>query len=121
MYVQLVVPLLLLTPVSAFFNFFQNQHQEPVLGHEDKVLGSDCNKYVCSDTLACVDSPKECPCPMPALQLRCVLPNSDYVCISKPAGDFGEKYDGADNWKVDAKDDAVRDCGWVTRAWKGAI
>jgi hypothetical protein len=25
------------------------------------------------------------------------------------------------NWKVDAKDDNIRDCGWVSRAWRGMV
>lgn len=86
------------------------------------MLLSDCNTYVCPDTLTCVDEPNKCPCPFPSSQLRCILPNADYVCISRPAGDFGENYDNPDtNWKVDAKDDAVRDCGWVKRAYNGKV
>lgn len=124
MLLQSLFTFILLACASAnFFDFFQQQHQqqpqEPV-SVEDRILLSDCKKYLCPDTLLCADSPNKCPCPMPASQLRCVLPNSDYVCISRPSGPFGSKYDNPkNNWKVDAKDDNVRDCGWVSRAWKG--
>ncbi|OBA23221.1 hypothetical protein METBIDRAFT_76277 [Metschnikowia bicuspidata var. bicuspidata NRRL YB-4993] len=108
------------------FNFFNNQQQgqqqEPQFDFEGRVLESLCNEYLCPDTLACVALPKECPCKFPSSQLRCVLPNQEYICISKPAGNLEGKYDDpALNWKVDAKDDNVRDCGWVKRAWLGAL
>lgn len=108
--------------VSAnFFDFFQNQQpQQQPQSFEERALLSDCGKYLCPDTLACVDAPNQCPCPFSSSQLRCVLPNNDYICISRPAGDYGGKYDDtSSNWKVDAKDDAIRDCGWAIRAWKG--
>lgn len=37
-----------------------------------------CTEYLCSDTLACVSEPNECPCPF-AEQTRCVL-GDGYVC-----------------------------------------
>lgn len=70
--------------------------------------------------MECVSGPKDCACPFPSSQLRCILPNGEPLCISKPAGEFGGVYDDErSNWKVDARDDAVRDCGWVKRAWEG--
>lgn len=122
MQTKLFIAIILATRVSAgFFDFsFQKQPQEPAT-YEANALLSDCNKYVCPDTLACVDAPNKCPCPFPSSQLRCVLPNSEYVCISRPAGD-NEKYDDlATNWKVDANDDNIRDCGWVSRVYNGKI
>lgn len=122
---------------ASIFDFF-NQHQQQQqqhhqqqeeggrfnnpLDYENEVLETNCNKYLCPDTSICVDSPKFCPCPYPSSQLRCFLPNSRYVCISKPAGDFNGEYDDPSvNWKIDAKDDNIIDCGWVNRAWKGLI
>lgn len=123
---------LLLTAASVananFFNFFnQQQHQQQQqpkqpLDHENDVLNSQCGRYVCPDTLICVDGPSSCPCPYQSSQLRCLLPDGRYICVSKPAGDFGDRYDDPDkNWKVDAHDDNVRDCGWVQRAWSGVV
>lgn len=46
--------------------------------------------------------------------MRCPLPNGNFICISKPAGDFGGKYDDPEkNFKVDANSNDIRDCGWV--------
>ncbi|GEQ67999.1 hypothetical protein JCM33374_g1665 [Metschnikowia sp. JCM 33374] len=114
-----------------FFDFFHQQQQQqhhhhqqqaPQFNLEQSVLESSCNAYLCPDTLACVGSPKDCPCRFPSSELRCVLPNKEYYCISKPAGNFGGKYDDPnENWKIDAKDNNVRDCGWVKRAWSGDL
>ena len=38
-----------------------------------------CDQYLCSDTLACVNEPSECPCAFTE-QVRCELGDS-YVCI----------------------------------------
>lgn len=116
--------------LADLFDFFngqfghhqQQQQQQQQVSLEDMAQQSNCNKYLCPDTLLCVSGPKECPCPYQTSQLRCVLPNGEYLCISKPFGDFGDKYDDPKkNWKVDAQDDNVRDCGWVKRAWSGNI
>lgn len=116
------ITFLLFAEVFAFFNFFQNQQPQQELSFEDKILASDCNQFLCPDTLACVESPNKCPCPLLESHMKCVLPNSDYVCISRPAGDFNGNYDDpTTNWQVDAKDDNVRDCGWVSRAWQGNL
>lgn len=105
-----------------FQNQFQGQQQEQQVTFEDNALDSKCGKYLCSDTLACVAGPNDCPCPFPSSLLRCVIPNGQYICISKPAGDFAGKYDDpSTNWRVDANDNNVRDCGWVKRAWAGKI
>ncbi|CCE79632.1 Piso0_001710 [Millerozyma farinosa CBS 7064] len=120
---------LFLTAASAnLFDFIQQQfhadrgQQQNGNEMDEKSMLSGCNKFLCSDTKACVDSPDHCPCPFPSSQLRCVLPDGKYTCISKPAGDISYKYDHPHtNWKIDAKDDSVRDCGWVTRAWRGLV
>lgn len=124
-----LVLMTVLTVASAdIFDFFHNQQQQQhqqqhqQFNLEQNVLDSQCTAYLCPDTLTCVGTPKECPCPFPSSQLRCVLPNKEYICISKPAGNFEGKYDDqSSNWKVDAKDDSVRDCGWVKRAWLGDL
>lgn len=114
---------MLLAVASAnIFDFIQNQfhHQQPDTNFEQQVLGSKCTKYLCPSTLECVSGPHDCSCPFPSSQLRCILPNGEPFCISKPAGDFDGAYDDPEkNWKVDAKKDDVRDCGWVKRAWLG--
>lgn len=109
---------------ASFFDFIQNQfhnaNQPRQSNFEVDKLNIGCNQYLCADTLQCVEEPKLCPCPFPSSQLRCFLPNGNYLCISKPAGDIASKYDDpTTNWKVDAKDDDVRDCGWVSRKYKG--
>lgn len=110
---------------ASIFDFFQNQFhhgsEEPA-SYEQKVLDNQCEKYLCPDTLECVSSPKKCPCPFPSSQMRCPLPNGNFICISKPAGDFGGKYDDPEkNFKVDANSNDIRDCGWVKRAWNGKL
>lgn len=125
MLLKYLYALTLLAVASAnLFDFIQNQfhHQQPEGGNsfEQQVLESKCAKYLCPNTMECVSSPKDCSCPFPSSQLRCILPNGEPLCISKPAGDFGGVYDDLkSNWKADAKDDNVRDCGWVSRAWLG--
>ncbi|RCK62367.1 Long chronological lifespan protein 2 [Candida viswanathii] len=91
--------------------------------YENRILTSQCNQYLCPDTGLCVESPKFCPCPYPSSQIRCFLPDGRYLCISKPAGEgISDKYnDPKTNWKIDAKDDNIRDCGWVNRAWRGLV
>ncbi|ODV65675.1 hypothetical protein HYPBUDRAFT_113211 [Hyphopichia burtonii NRRL Y-1933] len=100
----------------------QRTEQNPLKFEED-TLNRNCNKYLCPDTLLCVDKPKLCPCPYPSSQLKCMLPNERYICISKPSGeDLEGKYDDPrNNWKVDAKNDDIRDCGWVNRAWRDLL
>lgn len=98
----------------------QNQGVRTPQEYESVVLNSQCDKYLCPDTGLCVEAPKFCPCPYPSSQIRCFLPDGRFVCISKPAGEgISEKYnDPKTNWKIDAKDDNIRDCGWVNRAWR---
>ena len=115
---MLVLPLLFVAGVSAnFFDFFQQQfHGEAPQDtspeeFEANLLNDGCGKYFCPDTRTCVETPNDCPCPYPSSQLRCVLPNGEYLCISKPAGDISQLYlDPETNWKLDAGGD-VRDCG----------
>lgn len=128
---KIICILFTLTYVSAnLFDFIQHQFQgsgqqaqrQTPGEYESANLNSGCSKYLCPETSICVEDPKFCPCPYPSSQLRCFLPNGRYVCISKPAGEVSLKYsDPKTNWKIDAKDDDIRDCGWVGRAWKGMV
>lgn len=131
MIANIISVLLAVTMVSAnLFDFIQNQfhggqqqaQRQTPDEYESSVLNSRCAQYLCPDTSICVESAKFCPCPYPSSQLRCFLPNGRYVCISKPAGEVSSNYnDPKSNWKIDAKDDDIRDCGWVSRAWKGLV
>ncbi|CAI5756158.1 unnamed protein product [Candida verbasci] len=111
------------------FDFLNNQFHSGARNQpnnpkelENQVLNSRCNKYLCPDTKLCVEAPKFCPCPYPSSQIRCFLPNDKFVCISKPSGEgISEKYNSEDAYKLDAKDDNIRDCGWVKRAWNGLV
>lgn len=104
---------------AGIFEFLNNQfqHDGHVQSIEEKILTSDCLGYMCADTFACVKGPADCPCQFPSSQLKCVLPEGGYICISKPAGDFNGRYDGDKAALVDAKDDTIRDCGWVRRIY----
>lgn len=114
-----------------FFDFFgghqqQQQQQQRPMGavldpaeHENGMLNFRCPKYLCPDTGICAELPQHCPCPYPGSQLRCELPNRQFVCILKPP--VHGIYDGDDGWKVDAGDNKVRDCGWVKRAFEGLV
>lgn len=105
------------------FNFNQQQQQQQPKSYEESVLDNQCGQYLCPDTQACVASPNECPCPFPNSQLRCVLPNNNYVCISKPATHdqkLTEIYD--DPLKgSQAHNSGLRDCGWVLEAYAGKL
>lgn len=94
-------------PVAAQFgNIFQqmfNQQHEQV---EKTFFNTECDKYLCPDTLSCVSRPVDCPCPFPDSQLKCVLPDKkNFVCISAPAP--GDKN--------------PRDCSFVNKAYKGTV
>lgn len=108
------------------FNFNQHQNQEQQgapQSFEDKYLNSKCGGYLCPDTMECVAQPKDCPCPFPSSQLRCVLPDNQYICISKPATHdekLNEIYDDPVKGPK-AKNKGVRDCGWVSQAHKDLI
>lgn len=132
MIVTLGVFFSIFTSVLCFFDFFnQGAHRaspppegrvDSAEAHESVILGLPCDKYLCQDTGMCVEKPSSCPCPYPSSQLRCELPGDRYICISKPLGKEASNYnDSKTNFKVDAKDDTVRDCGWVSRAWSGNI
>lgn len=111
--------------VNQAFGGHGNGHQQqqvPQFDMEQESLNNACAKYLCKDTLACVDGPNQCPCPYPSSQLRCILPNGGFICISKPAGDISLQYgDPLNNYLVDAHNDDIRDCGWVNRAYAGQI
>lgn len=109
------------------FNFNPNQQQQQQQqqeqaqsNFEDRYLNSDCNGYLCPDTMECVSQPNDCPCPFPKSQLRCVLPENRFICISKPTTHdekLNEVYD--DPLKgPKAKNKGIRDCGWVLDAYK---
>lgn len=120
--VLLTVLFLGASEVDAFFNFgnHQQQQQQPPQSYEDQVLNSPCDGYLCPDTLACVAQQKDCPCPFPKSQLKCVLPSNKYVCISKPAT-HDEKLSAIYDDPVKgpkAKNKGLRDCGWVSEAYK---
>lgn len=108
------------------FNFNQQhqQHQQPKLEpYEDRVLDSECPNYLCPITLECVLTPGDCPCPFPKSQLKCPLPNDEFICISKPATHdqkINNIYDDPIKGpKAHVK--GMRDCGWVLNTYKGDI
>lgn len=80
----------------------KQQQQQPddadnwVESQYDKIK---CDQYLCEDTLACVKSRADCPCLFPATEIKCVLPNKDYVCISSGS----------------------MDCSFVEKAYKGQV
>lgn len=95
----------------------QQQQQQEARSYEDTVLDNPCANYLCEDTLACVKSAKDCPCPFPKSQLKCKLPNNKYICISKPASHdpkVNEIYDDPVKGPK-AKIAGFRDCGWVLK------
>ncbi|CCD26055.2 Lcl2p NDAI_0G02780 [Naumovozyma dairenensis CBS 421] len=109
-----------ISPVVGFFQFQQQQQQQPIeLSYEERILNNDCDKYLCPDTLACVASKKDCPCPFPKSQLKCLISNERYVCISKPAThdeEMNAVYDDPVKGPK-AAFDGMRDCGWVKNAY----
>ncbi|CCC69335.1 hypothetical protein NCAS_0C03450 [Naumovozyma castellii] len=114
--------LLSITRVSAFFQHQQQQQQQQQqrnIPFEEKVLDNACDKYLCPDTLECVRSVQDCPCPFPKSQLKCKLSSDRYVCISKPATHdqkLNEIYDDpVKGPKASVK--GMRDCGWVSDAY----
>lgn len=102
--------------------FFQQQQRPEPSSWEDQVLNNDCDRYLCTDTLTCVDSLKDCPCPFGKSQLKCMLPSEQrpYICISKPAThdkSLNEIYDDPNRGPA-AKIQGMRDCGWVLENFK---
>jgi len=70
---------------NGFGSFFE-QDEEPEAHNvgdatwfQDRVQHAECSAYLCSDTLACVEAPNECPCPYKEQQ-RCAVGDT-YVCI----------------------------------------
>ncbi|KAH1525914.1 hypothetical protein KXX18_003474 [Aspergillus fumigatus] len=52
--------------------------------------GTNCNKYLCPGTLACVDFPHHCPCAHPNVEDKVELGEGSAVCISKGGYKPGE-------------------------------
>ena len=125
---MLLILLCLSSSVSGFFFDFnqrgqQESQQQPSIPYEERVLNNECPEFLCPDTLACVKSAQDCPCPFPKSQLRCTLPDGQYVCISKPAThDAGLNgiYDNPEKGPK-ARNKGLRDCGWVENVYKGIL
>lgn len=129
MLLSLSLSLILIVPHSFgfLFNFNPNQHQQAeqqsVQSFEERYLNSNCGEFLCPDTMECVPHLKDCPCPFPKSQLKCLLPNDRYICISKPATHdpkLNEIYDDPVKGPK-AKTKGVRDCGWVSDAYKDLV
>ena len=124
-YYHLIVSILLASTISHgfMFNFQQEHREQPEESYEDKVLNNNCGDYLCPDTMACVKSYKDCPCPFPKSQLRCRLPNKNYVCISKPATHDERLNAIYDDPQKSSKTgfQGHRDCGWVLKAYEGSM
>lgn len=123
----LIIAVLASTSSAFIFDFNrggqQQQQQQQQASYEDVVLNNACSKYLCPDTLACVSGPEECPCPFPKSQLRCTLPDGQYICISKPAT-HDSKLNGIYDDPIKgpkAKNKGLRDCGWVENAYKESL
>lgn len=91
--------------VSAQFGFFEQmfgggggQHQQQQRqnvpsdseGYRARYLGSQCDKYLCPDTLACVHFPHHCPCQWPAHEDKFELVEGNRICVSKGGFKAGE-------------------------------
>ncbi|RKF71923.1 Long chronological lifespan protein 2 [Golovinomyces cichoracearum] len=92
--------------VSAQFDFFEQmfngqqqreqQYHEPQNGPSDSswyqrnYAEVHCNKYVCPDTLACVDFPHHCPCSHPKFEDKIEIVEGKAICISKGGFKAGE-------------------------------
>ncbi|CCE62257.1 hypothetical protein TPHA_0C01010 [Tetrapisispora phaffii CBS 4417] len=118
---------------NAFFNFGgghnaghgqRNRENTAAQGsYEDRYLANNCQGYLCPDTLECVSYPSDCPCPFPASQLKCGLPDGNYICISKPASKddaVNNIYDNP-NQNSQFKMEGMRDCGWVLDEYYGKL
>ncbi|CCK71281.1 Lcl2p KNAG_0G02230 [Huiozyma naganishii CBS 8797] len=102
----------------------QQQQQEQQRSYEDRVLDNECPNYLCPDTLQCVKEKKDCPCPFSKSQLKCELPNGDYLCISKPATHdqkLNEQYDDSKKGPQFKAGNGIRDCGWILDVYQGKI
>lgn len=99
------------------YGFGMNFNQQQPNSFEDTVLYDPCPNYLCPDTLTCVKSAKDCPCPFPKSQMKCKLPNNKYICISKPASHdpkINEIYDDlVEGPKANLP--GFRDCGWILK------
>ncbi|GIK00617.1 long chronological lifespan protein 2 [Aspergillus viridinutans] len=97
--------LLLASVAQAQFQFFEhmfgNGHQEhhqqgtqnsasDSSRYQQLWEGTNCNKYLCPGTLACVDFPHHCPCAHPSVEDKVELGEGSAVCISKGGYKPGE-------------------------------
>ncbi|EJD53463.1 hypothetical protein AURDEDRAFT_179931 [Auricularia subglabra TFB-10046 SS5] len=85
----LLFALLLPTLVAAQFGDFfqhmfhggqQHHHQQQRHSASQQYLAFvdqvPCAAYLCPQTMDCVQNPAECPCPNPAEDIRCLVPDS---------------------------------------------
>ena len=96
-----------------FQNLFgqQMRQQEENFDYQKKQLNSECSKYLCPESFACVSKPIDCPCPFPDSQQKCILPDrQNYVCIAK-----------TDKADLKGFKGEIRDCSWVRKAYKGKV
>lgn len=105
-------------PALAQFGFFdqmfhqggqrqQQQQRSQRRNGENLVEASyyelECDRFLCADTLTCVDKPIDCPCAFQS-ELKCILPDKkSFVCISEPSNEDGPN------------------CDTVLAAWQGKI
>ncbi|RHZ68172.1 hypothetical protein CDV55_104883 [Aspergillus turcosus] len=97
--------LLLASVAQAQFQFFehmfggghQEHHQQSTQNpasdsgrYQQLWEGTNCNKYLCPGTLACVDFPHHCPCAHPNVEDKVELGEGSAVCISKGGYKPGE-------------------------------
>ncbi|GFF40455.1 hypothetical protein IFM58399_05931 [Aspergillus lentulus] len=96
--------LLLASVAQAQFQFFehmfgghQEHHQQNTQNsasdsgrYQQLWEGTNCNKYLCPGTLACVDFPHHCPCAHPSVEDKVELGEGSAVCISKGGYKPGE-------------------------------
>ncbi|CCU79091.1 unnamed protein product [Blumeria hordei] len=79
-----------------FSNHHEQQHHQPQnsppdsAGYQTAYDDTYCTNYLCPDTLACVESPNNCPCPHPRVEEKFVIGEGKYVCISKGGFKPGE-------------------------------
>ncbi|KAJ6110328.1 hypothetical protein N7486_002563 [Penicillium sp. IBT 16267x] len=97
---------MLFAVAQAQFNFFDqmfggNQQQQ---GHHQAAQDvpsdsgryqnswsqSQCSKYLCPGTLACVSVPHHCPCPHPDVEEKVELGEGSAICVSKGGFKAGE-------------------------------
>lgn len=112
---QILIILLPIKVLSFFDFFFQNEEPEAPKDFFSEISNINCEGFFCKDTRECVNHPRECSCFFKYSQLKCVLPNNKYICISKPTNGKLNYDNLQNNYKLDANDANVRDCGWISR------